>query len=320
MFTNDQVQSIPLSGQGMVGHRVTSLYHDFLSNQKYKECVKNSDLIIFVAHSQGTPVATMILDKMIRDGFIDPRVQQTGILAMAGIHHGPHPNLGTSVVIKYMERDPARQLFEFNDPNTIIARQYYRALKSVLSTGTRVCMIGSWYDQVVPLYSATMNGCSHPNIFRALYIEFRDYRPDFLSHLVVFALKLRNFGLTDYGLIVQLSDILLGNIYGFGTQGHSAIYADMNTYMTGIRWITSKENYWNGDFNLEDPPFKAPSKINPYFLPWVMSKLLNDQKILQHPELSLNLSEIINLYHDWNPTTAAHKELRYRLEPIKTKL
>ena len=321
-LSDEQIQCIPLSGQGMAEERVSQLYQGFLSNEIYISGVKKADLVIFVAHSQGCPVATMILDKMMRDGFIDPIRQQTGILAMAGIHHGPHPSLGSSVVIKYMEKDPARQLFDFNDPSTAISRQYYRALRSVLTSGTKVCMVGSWYDQVVPLYSATMNGCSHPNIYRALYIDFKDYRPDFLSHLVVFALKLRNYGFTDYGLIVQLSDILLGNIYGFGTQGHSAIYSDINTYSLGVKWITSNFVLCNapGSFHLDTPPFRAPSKINPYFLPWIMSKLLNDDSIKGHRELGKEVQDILDLYHDWHPTTAPQKELRYRLEPIKSKL
>jgi hypothetical protein len=53
-----------------------------------------------------------------------------------------------------------------------------------------------------------------------------DYQPDFLSHLIVFALKLRNYGLTDYGLTVHISDVLQGSVYGFGTQGHYVIYEE----------------------------------------------------------------------------------------------
>lgn len=51
-----------------------------------------------------------------------------------------------------------------------------------------------------------------------MYIEGADYSPDFMSHLVVFALKLRNQGYDDHGLVVHLSDMIAGNVYGFGTQ------------------------------------------------------------------------------------------------------
>ena len=93
-----------------------------------------------------------------------------------------------------------------------------------------------------------MHAFNHASIFRAIYIHGADYEPDFLSHLVVFALRLRNAGISDRGntwfidkifaeiqlqypgLIVYLSDYLAGNVYGFGTQGHQVIYEDLNTY------------------------------------------------------------------------------------------
>lgn len=105
------------------------------------------------------------------------------------------------------------------------------SLRSVLSKGIKFTAIGSWYDQVVPLYSASLFGIQHPNIYRAVYIDAADYIPDFLSHLVVFALKLRNLGYDDHGLIVHLSDAIAGNVYGFGTQGHSTLYEEINCSM-----------------------------------------------------------------------------------------
>lgn len=100
----------------------------------------------------------------------------------------------------------------------------------ILEHGVRILACGSWYDQVVPLYSACFHGYSHPGIYRvfpqqdliralkAIHIEGADYIPDFMSHLVVFALKLRNMGYDDHGLVVHLSDMIAGNVYGFGTQ------------------------------------------------------------------------------------------------------
>ncbi len=75
-----------------------------------------------------------------------------------------------------------------------------------------------------------MHAFHHKNIYRAIHIEGEDYSPDFLSHLVVFAVKLRNMGYNDHQLPVYLSDYLAGNIYGFGTQGHSAVYEESATY------------------------------------------------------------------------------------------
>ncbi len=76
-----------------------------------------------------------------------------------------------------------------------------------------------------------MHGFNHANLYRAIHIEGSDYQPDFLSHFVVFALKLRNRGLDDHGILVHLSEFIAGSLYGFGTQGHSTLYDETNTYM-----------------------------------------------------------------------------------------
>jgi hypothetical protein len=125
-----------------------------------------------------------------------------------GIVHGPFPNLRSSVVVKYIESDPARELFSYNDGGSSSSRSFQQALYYILEAGVRFVGCGSWYDQVVPLYSAVLWGFNHPNIYRAIYIEGSDYTPDFMSHLVVFALKLRNYGYDDHGLVVHLSDMV----------------------------------------------------------------------------------------------------------------
>lgn len=49
-----------------------------------------------------------------------------------------------------------------------------------------------------------------------------------LAHLVGFALKLRNLGISDHGLIRELSSPLAGSLYG--GEGHSRIYEDESVY------------------------------------------------------------------------------------------
>jgi hypothetical protein len=49
-----------------------------------------------------------------------------------------------------------------------------------------------------------------------------------LSHLVGFALKLRNLGISDHGLIRELSQPLAGSLYT--GEGHSRLYDDEAVY------------------------------------------------------------------------------------------
>ncbi|KAJ3313950.1 hypothetical protein HDV04_001256 [Boothiomyces sp. JEL0838] len=312
----EDLSLISLSGEGKIEDRVDSLYSQ-LNN--YMDKIQEADLVLFVAHSQGTPVTALIIERLIENNIINTKKQRTGMMAMAGISHGPYPNLKQSLVIKYVENENAKQLFDFNDPNAKITIAYYKALEYILSNGVRISAVGSWYDQVVPLYSATLQGINHPNVFRALYIHAQDYQPDFLSHLVVFGLKLRNKGLTDYGLITQLSDYLAGNIYGFGTQGHSAIYEELDTYYVSLSWIMGQNKLWDLQQEEIASKFKAPYKTNPFNLPWIIAKLTSDENIKKDQELSNDLKELQELFKIWIPNSQL-KELKYSLEMFKAKL
>lgn len=53
-------------------------------------------------------------------------------------------------------------------------------------------------------------------------------RDDSIAHLVGFALKLRNLGVTDHGLIRELSQPLAGSLYS--GEGHSRLYDDEQVY------------------------------------------------------------------------------------------
>lgn len=296
--------------------------------QKSLELVRQADIIVIAAHSQGCPVSTLIMEKMLKECEIDPLRQMTAILAMAGISHGPFPHLKSSVIIKYVETSQAKELFDFNNPTSSVSVAYMNALDYILHSGTKYIAVGSWYDQVVPLYSATVQGINHPNLYRALYIDAQDYQPDFLSHLLVFCLKLRNRGLSDYGIVIHLSDIVAGNIYGFGTQGHSAIYEEELTYLLGITWLFAHVDscipLCKDQQIVEEPrsvgSFVAPSRLNPYSLPWLMAHLMLDQNITQDEELRQDVELIKMLYGTWKPSDSVSKDVKFRLEGLKSKL
>lgn len=64
---------------------------------------------------------------------------------------------------------------------------------------------------------------------RAIYIDGPLYQEnDFLTSLIVFAIRLRNAGILDHGLLVQLSEVVAGSMYG---EGHSALYTEIEVYM-----------------------------------------------------------------------------------------
>lgn len=68
---------------------------------------------------------------------------------------------------------------------------------------------------------------------RELSRELITPRYDSLSHLVGFALKLRNLGVPDHGLIKELSSPLAGSLYT--GEGHSRLYDDESVYQYALQ-------------------------------------------------------------------------------------
>lgn len=121
----------------------------------------------------------------------------------------------------------AAELWQFADPDSEVSRRYEKALETVIDFGGRVTFVGSIDDQLVPMESAVHSAASHPYIYRAVFIDGRVNPPDFMSHLVGFALKLRNLGISDHDLIRELSLPLAGSLTG---GGHSTLYDDDQVY------------------------------------------------------------------------------------------
>ena len=224
---------IPLEGEGKVLNRVETLYQNLVKNEKWKTALHEADLVLVATHSQGTPTSTMLVARLIEEGMLriaaeDPKMQRVGILAMAGISHGPFPFLKGNLIVRWFEAEAAQELFEFMDSETEIAKKYREALRIVLTSGVRFTCVASLEDQVVPLYSAVMTSIHHPSIVRAVYIDGATYQDDFFTNLISFSLRLRNSGLDDHGVLVHLSEVVAGSIYG---EGHSTIYEEREVYL-----------------------------------------------------------------------------------------
>lgn len=142
------IHSIPLSGGGTILERLSLLSSLLVPSHSL---VSQASHIFITTHSQGTPVSLLLLSSLIESGVIKPNQQRVTVLAMAGISHGPWPWLKTNLVMKYIEQDAGRELFEMCDSNSQIGRAYTQAIEYVLSRGVRMVACGSWFDQVVPV-------------------------------------------------------------------------------------------------------------------------------------------------------------------------
>lgn len=174
--------------------------------------------------------------------------------------------------------------------------------------------------------SAVYSPASHPYIYRAVFIDGRIHAPDFIAHLVGFALKLRNLGVSDHGLIRELSLALAGSLYS--GEGHSRLYFDQAVYDLAISHAletTSVSKPTPCEIRHHTPATTTTAGValplasaNPYFLPWTMRGMLEEDFV--KTELSSETEELLRQFDDWKPTNKALKDVKYRLEVVRSKL
>ncbi|KAI9831333.1 MAG: hypothetical protein M1819_005107 [Sarea resinae] len=299
-----EIEKVALEGEGKISERVDLLWKLLLN---WMDHIQKADFIMVACHSQGVPVAIMLVAKLIMMGCVSSA--RIGICAMAGVNLGPFPDYKSRLF-----SGSAGELFDFARPASTVSRKYEGALTVVIKYGVRITYIGSIDDQLVSLESSTFTNISHPYIYRAVFIDGRAHAPDFLTHLVGFALKLRNLGISDHGLIRELSGPLAGSLYS--GEGHSRLYDDQDVYELAIEH--SLESSSVGDIPLEVQEYTAPTSANPYILPWSMRGLLEEDYV--RTDLGGETKELLEQFDDWKPTSKVLKDVKFRLEAVKSKL
>ncbi|KLU89125.1 hypothetical protein MAPG_08101 [Magnaporthiopsis poae ATCC 64411] len=301
-----EIQKVALEGEGKIGDRVENLWKLLLN---WIDLIRQADLIMLACHSQGVPVGIMLVAKLIELGVVtSPRI---GVCAMAGVSLGPFPSYQSGMG---MLMGTAAELWEFANPESEVSKRLEASLQVVLAHGVRVTYIGSIDDQVVPLESALYSSASHPLLYRAVFVDARVHAPDFIAHLVGFALKLRNMGVSDHGLIRELSVPLAGSLYSGA--GHSTLYDDPQVYDLAISHALETSDV--GRVPCEIRKHEGITNPNPYHLPWIMRGLLEED--LARTELSSEVAELLAQFDDWKPVTKALKDVKYRLEAVRSKL
>ncbi|EFR03188.1 hypothetical protein MGYG_06184 [Nannizzia gypsea CBS 118893] len=302
------IEKIALEGEGRISERVDLLWKLLLN---WIEHIREADFVLVSCHSQGVPVATMLVSKLIAFGCVSSA--RIGICAMAGINLGPFADYRSRWI-----SGSAGELFDFTDTESKVSKDYRTALKAVLDFGVKVTYVGSIDDQLVSMESSTFTTVSHPHIYRAVFVDGRVHAPSFLSHLVGFTMKLRNLGVSDHGLIRELSSPLAGSLYT--GEGHSRLYEDKNVYKLAIRFAleTTVVNNTAVQFHKMIAPTASTSTANPYILPFAMRGVLEEEYVRQ--ELSDETTELLKQFEDWKPSTKTLKDVKFRLEGIRSKL
>ena len=136
-----EVEKIALEGEGHIEERVDLLWKLLLN---WIDHIKTADFILIACHSQGVPVATMLVSKLIESGYVNSA--RIGVCAMAGVNLGPFPDFRSRWI-----SGSAGELFDFSDPKSKVSQDLQTALRTALDFGVRITYVGSIDDQLVSL-------------------------------------------------------------------------------------------------------------------------------------------------------------------------
>ena len=135
------IEKVALEGEGKISERIDLLWKLMLN---WIDKIQKTDLVMVACHSQGVPVAMMLVAKLIAFGCVNSA--KIGVCAMAGVNLGPFADYKSRWI-----NGSAGELFDFARPDSQVSKDYEAALDSALSFGVRVVFTGSIDDQLVSL-------------------------------------------------------------------------------------------------------------------------------------------------------------------------
>eukprot|EP00474_Spongospora_subterranea_P001379 CRZ01837.1 hypothetical protein [Spongospora subterranea] len=221
---------ISLFGHGLVDSRLNDYLLEHLP--EYERSIRECDALLVAAHSQGVVLAGLLMEALLDQGWIAPgRQSHLGLLCMAGVHHGPFPDLPT-------DQFPATtELFSLGHPYAAVASRSLHAITRLLTAQVRIIAICAYMDSVVPLFSSAIHSVtSHPNLLRAIYTT--DESDGFPVRLVAFCLEWRNLRSEQSDLLPHLSGFYRGSF--FDRRGsHTTIHEERGVYDLAAEWVLS---------------------------------------------------------------------------------
>ena len=73
-----------------------------------------------------------------------------------------------------------------------------------------------------------------------------------------------------------------------------------------------------GDIPLQVSKYEVPTNSNPFILPWSMRGLLEEEYV--RTELYDETTQLLEQFDNWKPASKVLKDVKFRLEAVKSKL
>lgn len=163
-----KIEKVALEGQGKIAERVELLWKLLLD---WIENIRKADFVMIACHSQGVPVAVMLVAKLIAFGCVNH--SRISVCALAGVNLGPFADYKSRWI-----GGSAGELFDFAIPESQVTKDYEVALNTALTNGAKIVYIGSIDDQLVSLEVSYQTENNH------IRWHFVIMWPSSLQHLV----------------------------------------------------------------------------------------------------------------------------------------
>jgi hypothetical protein len=107
-------------------------------------------------------------------------------------------------------------------------------------------------------------------------------------------------------------------------EGHSRLYDSLDLYSLAVAHaletttpatpLTPTIKPYEGPAGAKD----ASGSSNPFYLPWAMRGILEEDKVRK--ELGDECARLLALFEDWKPVGKGLKDVKFRLEALRSKL
>ena len=140
-YSCEIIEKVALEGEGKIAERIELLWKLMLN---WIEKIRKADFVMIACHSQGVPVALILMAKLIAFGCLNSA--KVAVCAMAGVNQGPFGDYKSRWI-----SGSAGELFDFAQPDSQVSKDYKAALDVSLRFGVKVVYVGSIDDQLVSL-------------------------------------------------------------------------------------------------------------------------------------------------------------------------
>lgn len=115
-----------------------------------------------------------------------------------------------------------------------------------------------------------------------------------------------------------MSPAVAGSLYT--GEGHSSLYHHLPIYELAVKHSLETTSLAK-PIELIVKKYEGPPGIkesNPYFLPWAMRGILEEEVVKR--ELGSDIEMLLGMFEEWRPISKGLKDVKFRLEAVRSKL